>query len=999
MEYKLHNKYNKINNMELYMNESNHNFVIKESRFIKEINANVNIYLHKRTGARLLHIDADDNNKVFTVGFRTPPVDHTGVAHIMEHSVLCGSAKYPTKEPFVELLKGSLYTFLNAMTAQDFTLYPVASMNNEDFKILMQVYLDAVFFPNVHTTDEIFEQEGWHYELLNKEDNLNVKGVVYNEMKGAYSSPIRILSQKVSEVLFPDTAVRFSSGGIPEHIPELSIEQFREFHNKYYHPSNSYIYLYGKMDINEMLHLINDEALNRFGSLNIDSSVDYQHKFKEPVVSQCTYPISDNENEKDKTWFSLSFVLDLKENPALIFAFEVIAHFLLETPAAPLKNAILKAGIAKDVFGYFDGMGKQPTFTVILKDSNPENQDKFKELFFNTLKDLCEKGIDKQLIEASINIKEFNLREADMGGFPKGLMYIYHSISDWIHDKDPINSLAYEEVLSEVKLGLKDKYFESLIENFILKNNHYALVEMKPEKGLAEKNYKEFVQKLVEIKENMSEDEINKIIANTKKLLQRQDTPDTIEDLEKIPVLTLDDVNPKAEDFSFKYNKVVDNSIPDVKDLELKYLEHPCFTNGIAYLKLYFDTNTLTQDLVPYASLLTTILGKIHTKKYHYAELSNLINIHTGGFEFDYNNYSDYHDDDKYKALFTVNSKALMPKINYLVEFLIELTQNTVFTDENQLKDILNETKSRYEMSLMQNGHTFAGRRLNAYFSEAGKFDEVIEGVEMYLFIKNILQNFDTNKEEIIKNIEKTYKTIFNINNLYMSLTATQDDIETIKASLKPWLALLNNEVLPKQKYEFNFTHTNEAFIMPGKVQYVAKGYSYAKLGMTYNANVAVMNTVTSLDYLWNKIRVQGGAYGAMFKVTPDGTVVTNSYRDPNLAESIIVYDNIYTYLKNLDLSERELTKYIIGTIRNYDQPKTPSKKSWYCDYYFFMNKTQKDTQLQRDQILATKLEDIKSYSDMMKKIMDKNLICVFGSETKIKENKDMFNRIINIFE
>lgn len=981
------------------MNNQNHNFIIKETRFIKEINANVNIYQHSRTGARLMHIDADDDNKVFTIGFRTPPKDHTGVAHIMEHSVLCGSAKYPTKEPFVELLKGSLYTFLNAMTASDFTLYPVASMNNEDFKILMQVYLDAVFFPNVHKYNEIFEQEGWHYEMLSKEDDLNIKGVVYNEMKGAYSSPMRILSQKVSETLFPDTAAKFCSGGIPEHIPELTAEEFKAFHKKYYHPSNSYIYLYGKMDINEMLRVINDEALIRFGTLNIDSSVEYQPLFSEPVYEQCTYPISENENEADKTWFSLSFVLDLKENPALIFAFEVISHFLLNTPAAPLKNAFIKAGVAKDVFGYFDGMGKQPTFTLTLKDSNEDQQEKIKEIFFNTLNDLCEKGIDKQLIEASINIKEFNLREADMGGYPKGLMYIFHSMSDWMHDKDPINPLAYEEVLNEVKIGLTEKYFESLIKKFIIENKHFAFVKMSPEKGLAEKSHKEHIQKLAELKSKMSDEEIEEIISKTKNLLERQNKPDTKEDLEKIPVLTLEDINPKAEDFSLNFLKVTEKSIPDISECELKYLEHPTFTNGIAYLTMYFDVHSLDTELIPYASILGNIIGMIGTKNYSYSELSNLINIHTGGFSFDFSSYPDYKNEDKYKAMFNISSKALMPKIPKLVEFLTELTQNTLFEDEDRLLEILNEITSRFGMALMQNGHIYAEKRLNSYFSESGKFEEITEGIEMYFFIKKLTENFADKKTELIEKLEKTYKSIFNINNLYISITAPQEDINSVKKELLSWVKTLNKEILPTQTHKFDLNNKNEAFILPGKVQYVAKGYSFRKLGFDYNASIEVMKTVTSLDYLWNRIRVQGGAYGAMFSIIPSGAVVTNSYRDPNLLESLEAYNKMNEYLNDLVLDERELCKYIIGTIRKYDQPKTPSRKSTNSDYYFFSNKSQKAIQKQRDEVLATKLSDIKNYSEMIDKIMKQNLICVFGSETKIKENKDLFDKIINVFE
>ena len=971
------------------MSDLNHGFTIKETRFVKEINANVNIYQHLRTGARLMHIDAADDNKVFTIGFRTPPENNTGVAHIMEHSVLCGSKKFPTKEPFVELLKGSLYTFLNAMTASDFTLYPVASMNDKDFKILLEVYLDAVFFPNLKNIDEIFYQEGWHYEMNDKDDDLNIKGVVYNEMKGAYSSPVRILMQKLSETVFPDTVYKYCSGGIPEHIPELSLEEFRDFHKKYYHPSNSYIYLYGKMDINEILRLINNEALKKFTTLEINSSVSLQDLFKKPIVANCLYAISENENENEKTWFALNFLLDLQNNPALIFSFEVISHLLLDTPAAPLKNAFLRAGIGKDIFGGFDSQGKQPTFSVVLKDSDPIHKETFIKIFFDTLKELCEKGIDKQLIEASINIKEFNLREADMGGYPKGLMYIFSSLNDWVHDKDPINSLCYEDVLEEAKTSLKSSYFEALIKKFLIDNSHYGFVTMNPEKGLAEKSHNEQRMKLAEIKKQLSEVEIDSIVANTKHLLERQNSSDLKEDLEKIPMLEISDVNPKAEDFSLKVN-----------DLDIiKILEHDVFTNGIVYLKLYFENLSIPQDLLPYTRLLTYVLGSVNTKKYHYSELSNLINIHTGGFDFDFDVFSNYVDEDIYRSFFIINSKALMPKTDMMVDLLKEITQNTIYDDVNRLKELLNEFKSRIEMSLMQNGHSFASKRLSAYISESGKFNETISGVEFYFFIKKLLEDFDNCKSDIIEKFKKIHKLIFNKNNLFVSITSPDQDIKIVKNKLQGWIDILEVGKNEKVSYSFKFVNDNEAFILPGKVQYVAKGFSFKKLGFEYSGSMEVMAMINRLDYLWNKIRVQGGAYGAMFEMSPSGMIIANSYRDPNLIESIQVYDKLFEYLKSVEIDDREMTKYILGAIRKYDQPKTASLKSFYSDFYYFIGKSKNSIQRQRDEVLNADLSKIKEYSELLQKLMGKNKFCVFGSEAKIKENKELFNNIINVFE
>ena len=970
------------------MSKSNHGFVVKETRFVKEINANVIIYQHTQTGARLMHIDADDDNKVFTIGFRTPPDNHTGVPHILEHAVLCGSEKYPTKEPFVELLKGSLYTFLNAMTAPDFTLYPVASMNNNDFRILVEVYLDAVFFPNIKKIDEIFYQEGWHYEMMNKEDELTIKGVVYNEMQGAFSAPNSIIAQKMAETVFPDSTYKNCAGGMPEHIPELTLDEFRHFHDKYYHPSNSYIYLYGKMDIDEMLSLINDEALKRFTAQNIDSTITQQKLFTAPVVTECVYPVAENESESDKTWFALKFLVDLQNNPSLIFSFEVIAHLLMGTPAAPLKNAFLEAGICKDVFGGFDNSSIQPAFYIVVKDSNIEHKEKALSIFFDTLKNLCEKGIDKQLIEASINIKEFHLREADMGGYPKGLMYIFGSLNDWVHDLDPIESLCYEDVLRDTKASLTTPFYESLIKKYLIENKHYGFITMNPEKGLAEKNYNEMKAKLAEMKSKLSDAQIAEIVSQTQRIYERQNALDSKEDLEKLPTLKISDVNPKAEDFSLSAKEC---------DCGATFLEHDTFTNGIVYLNLYFEQMALPQHMLPYATVLTYILGQIHTKNYHYGELSNLINIDTGGFSYAFTSCGDYHNDDKYRVFFNVSSKALFSKTEKMIELLTEITQNTLF-DEVRLREMLNEFKSRMEMSLMQAGHAYAGKRLAAYVSEIGKFDETTGGVEFYFFLKELLSKFDQNKAEIIKNFEQVYKMIFNKNNLYISITSPQNDIEHVKDCLKPWITTLDTAIHKKVQYKFNFEQTNEGFVLPGNVQYVAKGHSYKKLGFKYAGAMEVMGIIVSLDYLWNKIRVQGGAYGAMFNAAPTGMLVANSYRDPNLAESLDNYNGLAEYLKNVAIDEREFTKYMIGAVRKFDVPKTPPLKSYQSDLYYFIGKTQSDIQKQRDELLSADVAQVKAYCELLEKVMQQNVFCVFGSEAKIKENAQIFGKIVNVF-
>jgi len=969
------------------MKEQIHGFTLKQTKYVKELNAEVYIYRHDRTGARLMHIDADDTNKVFSIGFLTPPTDHTGVAHITEHSVLCGSKKYPTKEPFVELLKGSLYTFLNAYTDDDNTCYPVASVNDKDFEILVGVYLDAVFFPNLLHTDEIFMQEGWHYEMLSADDELTIKGVVYNEMQGYFANPRTVLAQKLSEVLLPDTPYYFNSGGIPLHIPELTLQKFREFHRTFYHPSNACIYLYGKMDIEHMLGLIDGEALSHF-TQSPTSDYQPQKPFASPIETECVYPLTESEDPTGKTWFALDFVLQLEHDDTLEFSFEVITHLLLHTPAAPLKNAFLQAGICKDVFGYFSSNGKHPRFTVILKDSDLQYKDQAKQLFFDTLADICKKGIDKQLIEASINVKEFDLREGDTGSYPKGFVYIGQSMPDWLHNLDPIRSLCYESKIEATQVALSTDLYEQLISKHILQNPHYAFATMTPDPGLSERTQNELKEKLSSIKSQMSASEIEKIVSTTQKLIERQQGADTPADLQKIPVLQISDVDPKAFDFSLEQT-ATDG---------IHYLQHAIFTNGICYLRLFFENNAIPQHLLPYTQALSFLLGKIHTEKYHYAELATLINIHTGGIGSDFSIYEDYHHSDKYNLLFSIGAKVLTHKTPQLIDLISEITNHTLFTDKKRLQELLNELKSSYEMYMMQAGTYFASKRLAAYHTETSKIEEVIEGVEFFLFLKNLLKDFDSKADEIMKNFQTVYQMLFNKKHLYVSITSAQADIDNVKTQLKPWTDTLKAWDTQPVKYHWDFCQPNEAFVLPGSVQYIVKGYNFNQLGHKYSGDMEVLKIICQLDYLWNTIRVQGGAYGANISINAIGSCYATSFRDPNLLETLNAYSNIHRYLREVEISEREFTKYVIGAVRKFDQPKTPVMIGSQSDTYFFMHKSQQDLQSQRNQLLNAKIETIKSYADMLQQVMDKNIYCVFGSAQKIKENKGIFSKVVEVF-
>lgn len=973
--------------MEFQLNNEYHGFKFIEEKEIKDINSKVRVFYHEKSGAKLLNLENDDDNKVFAIGFRTPPSDSTGVPHIMEHSVLCGSRKFPIKDPFVELAKGSLNTFLNAMTFSDKTIYPVASRNEKDFFNLMDVYLDAVFYPNIYKHPEILMQEGWHYELDSKEDEITYKGVVYNEMKGAFSSPEDILFRKIQETLFPDTTYGVESGGDPEVIPELTQEQFLDFHKKFYHPSNSYIYLYGNGDLDKELKFINDEYLNNFEKIDVDSKIEVQSPFGGIKEFTYEYPVAEGDEGNDKSFFSLNFVLE-NSTPETSLAFEILEYLLLETPAAPLKKALIQSGIGKDVYGYFDSGILQPVFSIVVKNAHESKKEEFRSIVFNTLKDLVSNGIDKNLIEACINIKEFKLREMDTRTYPKGLIYYTKAMDSWLYDKEPYIYLEYENALKEVKKALTSKYFEELIEKHLINTKHGSLLVLNPKAGLAEAKDEELRKKLSEYKASLSDKELEELVNETKALKERQMSGEKKEDLEKIPLLSLEDIDKKAEEFSLEEKSIEDN----------KVLFQPMFTNKIAYIKLIFDTKTIKEELIPYLSLLAGVLGKIDTDKYTYGDLSNEVNIYTGGISYAPVTFVQNNTKDEFKPKFVVKSKAIVDKVPKLFEIIEEILLNTKF-DKNRLKEIIREMKSRLDMAMFDSGHIVAVNRLLSYFSNISQYEEKISGLEFYKFIEDIEENFDSKYEEIIENLKEVQKTVFNRNNLILNFAVEEENYEKVEESLKKFIGKLNNETLKTYEYDFKCNKKNEGLLTQGNVQYVMKGYNYKDLGYSYKGSMQVLKVIESLDYLWNNIRVIGGAYGAFASFGRSGNMFFGSYRDPNIKESLNVYDKAYEYLRNFDADSREMTKYIIGTISSLDTPLTPSLKSERAISYYLSNITKEDIQKERDEVLSCTKEDIREFANMIKDCMDQNYICVLGNSIKIKENKELFNELVDVFK
>lgn len=949
---------------------------------IEEINGTAYEMKHEKSGARLIYIDSPDSNKVFNIAFRTTPQDSTGVAHIMEHSVLCGSRKFPLKEPFVELVKGSLNTFLNAMTYPDKTMYPVASKNDKDFHNLMDVYLDAVFYPRAANDPEILMQEGWHYELENVDDELTYKGVVFNEMKGVYSSPDSILERELMHELFPDTTYGVDSGGNPDVIPELTYEGFQEFYRTHYHPSNSYIFLYGTMDIEEQLRFINDEYLSHFDAIEVDTEVTLQAPFNEGKIVTYPYSIGSDESIDNRTLHALAYVLPAV-TPEQSLAFEVLTHALLTSPAAPLKQVLVKAGIGSDVSGYYLDSIRQPMWAVHASGSNMDKQMELQSIVEATLTKLCEEGIDKELLEASLNSIEFALRENDFGGRPIGLAYVIRMMDNWLYGNDPLELLHYEEGLKNIRKGLNGTYFEDLIRHSILENNHKALVSMYPECGLQEKKDRDVKEQLANIKSSMSQDELEAIVEQTKRLKIRQETPDSEEALASIPLLELSDLNPYIEEVERRESTIGATKVHFV----------PTFTKGINYVAYYFHLDGLTEEELFYADILSDIIGRIDTTR-PYADVAKDINLNLGGLSSDITAIAKDGKRDEFTPLMIVRSKALHAKLPDLCRIVNDVIHYADYSDVNRLTELVQENKAIWDNEAFRRGNTIVSQRVMAQVSKVGKFRDA-GNLGYYQKISELATN-PAALPLLPDKLSDVARKIFRANNVEIMFVGEDGELAVFTELMTPLLSEWSTESLPHNVLQLTNTFGNDGIATAGKVQYVAQGGNFIDHGFKHVGPMSVLETILRYEYLWIRIRVQGGAYGAFANFFDDGNMIFCSYRDPNLVETYNVYKELPEYLRSFTLSDREMRKYIIGTMSGLDLPMTPALRGPRAMGIYFSGANIADKVEFRKQVIACKPEDIVALADVVESVLKDNHICSMGNETKIKES-NLFDNIVSL--
>lgn len=960
-------------------------YEILDEHRVEDVQSDGFILRHKKSGARIAILSNNDDNKVFYIGFRTPPEDETGVPHIIEHTTLCGSKKFPVKDPFIELAKGSLNTFLNAMTYPDKTVYPVASCNDQDFKNLMDVYLDAVFNPNITKYEEIFKQEGWHYELTGKDDELKINGVVYNEMKGAYSSPDEVLSSQIYRSLFPDNTYSKDSGGNPEYIPKLTYEAYLDFYHKYYHPSNSYIYLYGDMDVVERLEWLDKEYLSLYDYKKVNSEINKQPAFDEIKNVEAQYSITMDDSQENKTYLSYNRVVGDTLDEMLYQAFDVLDYALVSSPGAPVKQALIDAGIGDDVYGSYDAGILQPVFSFVAKNANASQADEFESIIENTLKEVVKTGINKEALLAGINSSEFKFRESDFGQFPKGLLFGLNCLDSWLFDDmKPFIHLECLGTFAKLRKAVDTDYFEKLIQEYLLDNTHGSSVTVKPKRGLGNEREEALAKELSDYKASLSDEEIKKLIEDTEHLKKYQEEPSSDEDLRKLPMLTRADMKKNAMPFS------------NIEDelLDVKVVRHDIESNGIDYISFLFDAGDFAQSELGYLGFFTNALGLVSTEKYSYTDLANATNIYTGGISTGTASHPDIKDRNNFVFKFEVKLKVLEKNLDKALELMEQMLLTSNFTDTKRLGELVAQIKARLQANLSSSGHLVAAMRSMSSFSRYALYQDELKGVAFYRSICRIEKELSESPKSVSDKLAAIAKKLFARNRMLISFTGNNEAYANAKPSLEKVIAGFNKMSAVGNQAEVHFNTAKEAFIDASQIQYVAKTGDFICEGYEYTGALRLLRIILSYDYLWINVRVKGGAYGCMNTFLRSGESYFVSYRDPNLSDTLDVYDRIPEYIKSFSPDERDMTKYIIGTFSALDTPMNPEAKGSRSLSAYLEGITYEQIQKERNEILNAQPEDIRRLADLVEAVLKKDSICVIGNENMIKESAGLFENV-----
>ena len=952
-------------------------FELIEKKYLKNINTNAYLYEHTKTRARLVFFENDDINKSFSISFKTIPYNDNGIFHILEHSVLCGSAKYPVKEPFVELLKGSFNTFLNAMTFPDKTMYPVSSKNEKDLEILMDIYLDAVFNPNLKNNPNILAQEGWHYHLEDKEDELIYKGVVYNEMKGAYSSVDEVLDQYVTEHLFSDTSYKYSSGGKPEAIPAISQEEFLETYNYNYHPSNSYIFLYGDLNVEQYLNHI-DSYLNNYEYKDYsDYSLSRQENFTADIVKRTYF----NEDVKDKAYVAYNYILGDSNEFSKIENIDIIDDILLGSSNTEFRKYFIDNNICEDVYSYVQKDRKETVYSIIFKYVSDDKLESLDAEYKSLLKGIINKGFDYEQVQASINKKNFSIKEEiNKTSSPKGVSYAIRLLRTWLYSEDNIlDAFDLDNVISHLQENCVNKQYETLAKQFLIENNKQAILHLIP---TLEKENKE--KDLVEYKATLSETELESIVKNTKSLQEWQNSTDKKEDLEKIKSVNAKEVelkNPFEETFFEEYKGI-------------NFSHYDTVTNGISYSKLLFDISDFEVEQLQYASVLSYLIFNFNTKNKTEAEVIKEIGANLGGIS-SYVDVFRKHKSEECEVKFIISAKNLVEKAGELAKILDETTLYVDFEDKEALYNVLLEIKLMLESRFKNSGHAFVARRISGFYNPQSKLASYHGEYDFYLFISELVNNYEQNSDKIKEQLYTVTSLIFNQARLLVNFVGNKEEYTNFKETISSYLAKYPSELDKQKGLEIKLEEQgySEGFYFDSLVQYVGAGYNIND----YTGTHLVLRHILSLDYLWNNVRVKNGAYGSGVIFNAFGDFNLWSYRDPNLTETLEIYYNINNYVANIDADEKDLNKYIIGTLNSLDVLMSPSAQAAYSLNKYITNSPFEVYDKLVNEIKNITVEDLRKLATEFENIKSKAYTCVLGSKDKVLENKQLFNKTIEL--
>lgn len=961
----------------------NFGFTLTRTQDIPELHAVARLYSHDKTGAELLSIEIDDENKCFGISFRTPTNDSTGVAHILEHSVLAGSRKYPLKDPFAELLKGSMQTFLNAFTFPDKTCYPVASTNLRDFYNLVDVYLDTVFYPLLR--EETFKQQGWHFIPGDTPDSLKFKGVVYNEMKGVYSSPESLLGRYIQQSLHPDTLYGFDSGGDPKEIPSLTFEAFRDFHRRYYHPSNSLIYFYGDDEPNERLRIVG-EYLDGFEKSEKAEPVPLQPRFSAPKKIQERYPAGEHETQKEI--FTVNWLLSEKDSSEKVLSLVLLTHILAGTPAAPLKKALIASGFGESVTG--GGLStdlREMAFSIGLKGVRTEHVNEVEGLIFATLQNLVRDGIDKKAIEASVNTIEFLLRENNTGGYPRGLLLMIRALGSWLHGEDPIRPLHFEEALKTVKerIASESRYFEKLIEEYFLNNNHRTTLHLMPDPELTEALKGEEERRLAEIASKLSPSEKQKLEEELDRLKHFEATPDSHDALEKIPTLGLNDID--------RQNKKIPTEVLHEGGATVLY--HDIVTNGILYLDVGFDLTLLPPELLPYTTIFSRAVLEAGTKRHDFVSMIQRIGRSTGGFSSAMVNTLQRDSRSPVSYLF-FRAKSTTSQTDELLDIAKELLLETNWENKERIREIILQEKAGMESRLIPSGHVVVNSRIKMHYNVSDWSSEEMGGLSYLFFLRRLIKELDEGWDALKATFGRIQRILANRSCMVVNATIEREGWNEIESKVRGFIASIPEARSERPPRVIHGVGHNEGLVLPAQVYYVGKGADLYAAGYKLHASAFVISRYLRSTWLWEKVRVQGGAYGSFSLFDQrTGMFTYLSYRDPNLEQTIDVYDQTEEFLKHLHLTQKDLVRGIIGTISDIDGYQLPDAKGFTALMRYLAGDTDETLQRMREEVLSTDMRHFREFGEVISHVRNRGRIVVLGGQEAILRAKDVYNLAI----